>query len=712
MARKTVAHGGRGAAGAVALALLAGPAAAQQGATLNFAGVPGLIDMPSGEALPDAELSVVTSYFGQITRTTASFQFSPRITASFRYLSIGNWDNVNPDESFATYYDRSFDMRFLLLEEGQYVPAVSVGFQDFVGTGLLSGEYLVATKQVMPGVRVTGGLGWGRLAGVGSIGSPFGDRPDVDFGQGGKPSFDQFFRGPVAPFGGIEWQVNDRLGLKVEYSSESYEEEAENRQIFERRSPFNFGAEYQVTENIRLGGYYLYGSEVGVSAQFALNPQRRPGNLGIQDTAPIPVRVRPARAQDAEAWSTDWASQSESADVLRGNVARYLQADGMRLETMQVSADRVQVRVRNIRYDAVAQSVGRVSRTLTHTMPASVEVFEIVPVVEGMALSSVTLRRSDIEALEHAPDAAEAIRFRRQLADAGRLPAGAAYADDLYPRFSWSLGPYTRLGLFDPDQPVRGELGLRLGARYDVTPGFVLSGSVTKSVISNLGDVQRRSTSVLPRVRSDTAIYNSEGDPALETLTAAYYAKPANNIYSRVTVGYLERMFGGVSGEVLWKPVASPFALGVEVNYAVQREFSQGLGFQDYDVTTGHVSAYYEIGGGYQAQVDVGRYLAGDWGTTLSLDREFANGWRVGAFATFTDVSAEDFGEGSFDKGIRVTIPVTWVLGVPTRDQRTATIRPLTRDGGARLAVEGRLYETVRGYHQGGMDGQWGRFWR
>ena len=65
----------------------------------------------------------------------------------------------------------------------------------------------------------------------------------------------------------------------------------------------------------------------------------------------------------------------------------------------------------------------------------------------------------------------------------------------------------------------------------------------------------------------------------------------------------------------------------------------------DYDVVTGYVSAYYDFGNGYLGQLDVGNYLAGDVGATVSVDRVFVNGWRVGAFATVTDVSADEFGE-------------------------------------------------------------------
>ena len=97
---------------------------------------------------------------------------------------------------------------------------------------------------------------------------------------------------------------------------------------------------------------------------------------------------------------------------------------------------------------------------------------------------------------------------------------------------------------------------------------------------------------------------------------------------------------------------------------------------------------------------------------TVGFDREFANGWKVGAFATKTDVSAQDFGEGSFDKGIRITAPISWLLGKPTQQAPTIVVRPLTRDGGQRVNVSGRLYETVRSSHKRDAAASWGKFWR
>ncbi|MGB0903412.1 MAG: YjbH domain-containing protein, partial [Mangrovicoccus sp.] len=195
-------------------------------------------------------------------------------------------------------------------------------------------------------------------------------------------------------------------------------------------------------------------------------------------------------------------------------------------------------------------------------------------------------------------------------------------------------------------------------------------------------------------------------------LTGAYYTQPGRDLYGRLTVGYLETMYGGISSELLWAPSDSRLAFGGELNYVEQRDFDGGLGFQDYSIWTGHASAYYRVTDDFFVQLDAGRYLAGDYGGTVTIERVFTNGWRVGAFATFTDVSAEDFGEGSFDKGLTMTVPLGWLFGKSSSVIQPLTLRPITRDGGARLRVDGRLYETIEPSQNHRLEQQWGRFWR
>ncbi|NGM44582.1 YjbH domain-containing protein [Rhodobacter sp. SGA-6-6] len=67
-----------------AAAVLAGsaPALAEMRPSLSFYGVPGIIDMPSGEAMKDGSIGVTLAYFGSQLRTTLTFQITPRISGS------------------------------------------------------------------------------------------------------------------------------------------------------------------------------------------------------------------------------------------------------------------------------------------------------------------------------------------------------------------------------------------------------------------------------------------------------------------------------------------------------------------------------------------------------------------------------------------------------------------------------------------------------
>jgi hypothetical protein len=708
--------------------------------TLNLYGATGLIDMPSAEMQPDGVLSGSTSHFGPISRTTLSFQITPRLSGSFRFLGIRDWNRNVPlgkrvgVDQFEIYYDRSFDLRYQLFDEGLYLPSVTIGLQDFVGTGVIAGEYVVATKHVTPDLKVSAGLGWGRLASHGSIGSPLGDRPALDVGNGGNFNLDQWFRGPAAPFAGVEWQINDQWTAKAEYSSDDYTEESAERGAFDRQSPFNFGLEYQRGDSLRLGAYYMYGSEVGVAAHFILNPKARPGG-GVVMSAPDAVAQRPSRGADPEAWSTTWAAESDSAAILHGRLSRRLAKDGIEVLAVRFDGGTAHVQVRNLTVDAEAQVVGRTARAMTRVVPASVENFVIVPVVSGMPVSQVVVRRSDLEALEFDVAGSGKMLQRAQILPAPATMPGMVAEAGAYPRFVWSLGPTARVRVFDQNAPFKLGVGLQLAARYELTPGLVLSGSLSKYALSNLDDrPPLPDRNGLHPVRSAGYFYDRDGDPALETLTLAYNRKLGADLYGRVSLGYLERMYGGVSTEVLWMPSDRRWAIGAEVNYTAQRSPDQRFGFKlpvdmfetdgcdpavaacgqrdSYRVLTGHLSGYYKFDNDFHVQVDVGRYLAGDIGATLSIKREFDNGWRVGAFVTKTDVSSEQFGSGSFDKGITLEIPYAVLLGQPSTRMQKTTLRPFGRDGGQRVDVDGRLYESVRGYRADGLTEQWGQFWK
>jgi len=688
---------------ALACALCLGlPSQAQEaGPGYSLYGTPGLVDMPTGFAAPDADLATTIAGFRGDLRTTLTFQVAPRLAGSFRYAGLDE-NTFTPSlgrPSDRLVFDRSFDLRVLVLPETDLRPAVTVGLQDLAGTGKLSGEYIVASKQVTRVLDVTAGLGWGRLGSANRIGST-GTRTRSTLGEGGVPSYDQWFRGDVGLFGGIGLQLSDRLRAEVEYSSDAYTDAVRGGEL-ERRSPWNAALEYRFDDGTRLSVKALHGDRLGAQVTFVTNPKSAP-MPGGREEAPLPVTRRPAGAIADTGWTAAPAPGIEPA------LAAALARDGLVLEGLALSARRATLRFENPRFGATAQALGRAARSMARVLPASVEVFEIVPVDNGMALATVTLRRSDLEDFEFR----EAAAMARRVAVGDAAGTARPIADGRYPALSWAVEPYVATGFFDPDRPIRIDVGLRARAQVRLTANTQIAGAVAKRIVGNLADTPADNSGGLPPVRTDFPSYLTEGDPGIEYLTAAAFARPAPNFYARATAGYLESMYGGLSGEVLWKPVDSRLGLGAELNRVRQRDFDRRFGFRDYEVTTGHLSAYYDFGTGIHGQIDAGRYLARDVGATFTLAREFDNGWQVSAFATFTDASAEDFGEGSFDKGILLRIPTSWVAGQPSQSRVELDLRPIQRNGGARLFVRDRLYEKVRAYHRTGVDDSFGRFWR
>lgn len=218
----------------------------------NFGG-PGMIDMPVAFSRTDAELGFNAIWFQNTRRFPLSFQLTPRLSTTFRYSQLyeinetGDQDNVIFQDFV---FDRSFGLHYRFADEGQYRPAMAVGINDFLGTGFFEGEYVVASKSFSDRLHATFGIGWGRYGGVNSFDNPLsflGTDWDTRGARttsltGGEVDSVEWFRGPAAFFGGIEWKPTDRLRVIAEYSSDDYI--YEDGFAFTQNSPLNFGVGY------------------------------------------------------------------------------------------------------------------------------------------------------------------------------------------------------------------------------------------------------------------------------------------------------------------------------------------------------------------------------------------------------------------------------------------------------------------------------------
>jgi hypothetical protein len=313
-----------------------------------------------------------------------------------------------------------------------------------------------------------------------------------------------------------------------------------------------------------------------------------------------------------------------------------------------------------------------------------------------------------MEAAVRGSGSAEEIFWASRLDAAGADEFGTMGGDT---GFSWGIEPRIQTLFGDPTRTLRWNLSAVAGARLDAGSGYAVAGSVAREIAGNLSGAPS-SDSLLPRVRSEAGRYAREGRTSMPALYAERVWAPGGDLFARVTAGYLEPMFAGLSTELLWRPADKPYAVGLEVAQVVQRQYDGGFGTLGYNVTTGHLSVYADLPlFNSFAVVRAGRYLAGDWGATLEVGRRFASGIEIGGFATITDVPFRSFGEGSFDRGIYVRLPLD-LFGLETRNVTTATIRGVQRDGGQRLQVDNPLWELTREGRARAFEDGYGTFTR
>jgi membrane-associated phospholipid phosphatase len=242
------------------------------------------------------------------------------------------------------------------------------------------------------------------------------------------------------------------------------------------------------------------------------------------------------------------------------------------------------------------------------------------------------------------------------------------------------------------------DIGVATTGNWFFQPNTWWTGTLSHKLLDDYNKfIYPASNSTLPQVRTLIEHYVATPGVTMPVFQMTHVGKLDNENFYSVYGGMLEMMYGGVGAEWLYRPWQSTVAFGVDINEVKQRGFSQDFSFLDpqYKVMTGHASLYWEGINDINATVRVGRYLAGDMGATLDLSRVFRNGVKMGAFATKTNVSAAQFGEGSFDKGIYVMIPFDAFLIRSSPIYGSFSWHPLSRDGGAMLSRQFPLWDLT-----------------
>lgn len=654
----------------------------------DFGGV-GLLQTPTARFNSNGELSIHYSDTEEYRRMAVSLQLFPWLETTARYTDI-RYQLYSQSPGFSgdqTLKDKGFDAKLLLMKEHGWYPQIAVGLRDFGGTGIFAGEYFVANK-AFGNFDISAGIGWGYLGRRDNITNPFCELSNTmcernrgTSGRGGKFEVDKWFRGPAALFGGIRYKTPiDGLTVMAEYDSNDYQRDDAGRPM-PVDSPINIGAHYQLNDSVAFKAGYQRGNTFSFGFTVQLNFER------AYQTKREPQKRKAQVEQSPNAHLTDIDLERLARDI-------YLES-GYAVNRIGASDNTVTLYGTQIRFRDDKEGIDRASRVLADTLPENITRYEFAQESYNFDLAQHNVNAPLFkdayrgEAFYAEPEQAISKGYVSQRPTVYQAPNSSPFSYNIQPLLTQSFG--------GPESFYIYQLSLLGTSRYQINSALDVSGRLGLNLVNNydkfnfLVDAYADN---LPRVRTRIREYAANQDAWVEALQVNYNYQPSNDTFMTVYGGYLERMYAGVGTEWLYRPVNSNWAFGVDVNYAQQRAPGSVFGLEDYDVITGHASAYWKLPflGNSTGIIRAGQFLAGDQGVHLEFQHEFKSGVLVGAYAAFTDVSSDEYGEGSFTKGFYLSIPFDLFFVRNSKARASIGWSPILRDGGQMLYRNRQLY--------------------
>ena len=664
----------------------------------TFGGI-GLIQTPTARFSNDGEFGFGVSAEGPYNRLYSKMQFFPWMEAVLRYTE-GKYRAYGTG-SHQTWKDKGFDIKFRLLEENNNGINLAIGLVDIGGTGTYSSEYLVASKR-FENLDWTVGLGWGRLGGVDHfnnlIGWLDGDRKDRGgFAyRGGKLSLERFFSGAnTSIFSGVEYFTKVKnLSLKLEYDTSDYSGVTgretvfdETGDIFELDSRFNYAINYRVNlserDKLDLSLGFVRGNTV--YANLAVH-----SNLNFSGTPKIIMGAEQLRESSLASYLS---LNQEWKKYLTDTIIWEMGNAGFVTHNIIYNHNEIAAEISQSRFQKTTQAIDLASRILANNAPMNINKITIINIDNGIETLRSTIDKDMlVRVVKEGELTEETIIFN----NIHPLNHNASIVENpyLYPNFYWSIKPHLNSTLQHQEKFFFWQLEAIIHTEYSIKKGLYLTTDIGVDITNNFEDYTYHiPDGELYHVRQDRRLYLTEGKTGLRRMSLDYLVDLHPNLKAKLSAGYLEWMYGGVGGEILYMPDDKRWALGLDAYWLKQREYDQKFSFKDYETVSGFLSYYQDIPFyNMRLKVSMGKFLAKDVGTMIDVSRRFTSGARVGGFAALTDCSSACVGEGSFHKGVYFELPMDlFYIQSSTRNRTGYSWSPLTKDAGAK-ADTGSLY--------------------
>lgn len=636
--------------------------------TPNLYGALGLNTIPSARMEKTGTARFNISHADPYLNTSLGFQIHDRLYLGLRQSSEISNVLDKPDHVFP-----GMDLKFKLFDEKKFRPEISIGLQSAFGHRRMAGEYLAFSKRYHEW-DFTAGFGWGRFGTRHNTPSPldwtgsyFDSSRKLD---GEKPNGpEDWFTGDTGVFGGIEYDTPlDGLSLKADISSDAYK--AEKSLGIKRPWAYSFGMNYAPTSFLDAG-------------------------IALMDRDTVMTRI--SLKTGMFSWLFSPADQSRMIALARDknkNIVEEGKRNGLQIRNIKPDQHGMTGQVHLAPYKSTPYQLSQTWRIVTNkTHEENPARLRIEPVYFGLRAPAISIARHDLEEAAQDKGSAEEIwrnvKYDEELTSTGKRIK--SFIPFLTLRENFSLG--------EDDAPWLYRTDILATVTKQMGTNFLSETTLRYNLFSNLHKLDNLRFESDDPVRSDVARFASDRF-AIERLYVQGFKSFSTDWHITGSTGYLEEMFAGYHGEVLYRPWGKNWAAGLDAAYVIKRDHDTlfHMGFADENRIAGNLNFYYEFPNTDMTfQTGIGRYLKGDTGATMALKNRFANGSHVEAFMTATgqkDVDAYG-SESNFITGIRLSFPLGNIAYIPDGSSIDINAMPVGRDSGQKLDIAHPLYDMT-----------------
>ena len=614
--------------------------------------------------MPESEIAALISRHKPIRTFALTASPFNWLDATIFYVDITKKSYGNGFKQ--SYKDKGFSFKVSPFRFANH--QIAIGMNDLAGTGLFNSEYIVASNRVNR-LEYSIGLGWGNFTDGVKANNPFISLDDSFKSRsrsfrlrGGAFDLNNYFSGnEVSLFGGARYELSANQNISIEYDPTNI---VNPNQIVYPSPKTKFSIAYeQKFKNFLVQSSFIRGSSFGINFIYNENFS----NFKHADF-----------------------SNLRKATSYR-DLQYLLEERGIGLKEILESQKKILIKARQNNYPNQVNS-NKLIHTLSSNISQNKEEIIIAQYIHGMPVLESSFPS----------DSSASLRGEKYIEIDEEDYKTEYVVNDIYPQFNNSVSPKLRNFIASREGLYHGGIFLEDNLEIVFSESFFLLGNFKYSLFDNFDNLTIPPVDTYPeQVRSDIKKYynNFDNGITIGRLEIDYFTGINENHFFRFSAGLLEEMFGGLGFDYLFHPEGSLISFGLEHYFVKKRDYKMRFGFLNYQNNLSRANIYIQepktdIG----IHISYGEYLAGDKGYTLRIAREFFNGVEMSVFYSRTNVPPELFGEGSFDKGILLKLPL------PTfgkkRSLSSFEWRPLIKDPASQIIKAIDISNEIRRYRK------------